>query len=66
MSQNTKNTIPKADAGQNSVPTYRKNSLEYHFNALLPDYASFDVIAHELWNDDGCWSVNDSWHLPEG
>jgi len=43
---------------------YRKGSIEARIDALLPDWQSFDVIAHELWADtEGGWSVNDSWHL---
>ena len=42
---------------------YLKNSLEARLDELLPHAQSFTVIAHELWADDGGWSVNDSWHL---
>lgn len=44
--------------------TYRKGTLEARLDSLLPDWPSFDVIAHELWSDgEGGWSVNDSWRL---
>ncbi len=47
--------------------TYRKNSIEAKLDSLLPEYESFDVIAHELWADgDGGYSGNDSWHLARG
>lgn len=31
--------------------------------ATLIENKNYDVIAHELWADDGGWSVNDSWKL---
>lgn len=48
------------------TPKYRKNSIEARIDALLPEFPSFDVIAHELWRDERGWSVNDSWHLARG
>jgi hypothetical protein len=47
------------------TPTkYCKGSIEARIDSLLPQFPSFDVIAHELWGDgEGGWSVNDSWHL---
>jgi hypothetical protein len=42
---------------------YRKNSLEARLEELLPHYPSYAVIAHELWGEDGGWSVNSSWYL---
>jgi hypothetical protein len=42
---------------------YRKGSFESRIDELLPEYPSYAVIAHELWRDDGGWSVNDSWHI---
>lgn len=42
---------------------YRKGTLESKLDELLPEYPSYAVIAHELWRDDGGWSVNDSWYL---
>jgi hypothetical protein len=48
-------------------PKYRKNSIEAKLDSLLPQFPSFDVIAHELWADgEGSYSVNDSWHLARG
>jgi hypothetical protein len=49
---------------QTQQTQYRKGTLEARLDDLLPDWPSFDVIAHELWADgDGGFSVNDSWHL---
>ena len=45
---------------------FRKGGIGDKLNSLLPDYPSFDVIAHELTNDGEGWSVNDSWHLARG
>ncbi len=46
---------------------YRKGTFEAKIDSLLPEWESFDVIAHELWADgDGGFSVNDSWHLGRG
>lgn len=42
---------------------YRKGTLESKLDELIPEYPSYAVIAHELWRDDGGWSVNDSWYL---
>lgn len=42
---------------------YRKNSIEAKLDSLLPEYPSFDVVAHELLHDGESWSVNDSWRL---
>lgn len=42
---------------------YRKGTLESKLDEMLPEYPSYAVIAHELWRDDGGWSVNDSWYL---
>lgn len=50
--------------------TYRKNSIEARIDALLPEFPSFDVIAHELMQEgyggNTCYSVNNSWHLARG
>lgn len=48
------------------VVRYRKNSIEAKLDSLLPQFPSYDVIAHELWADGDGWSVNDSWHLARG
>lgn len=39
--------------------------IEKHIENIIPEIASesFDVIAHELWPDEGGYSVNDSWYL---
>lgn len=46
--------------------TYRKNSIEAKLDSLLPEYPSFDVIAHELQHDGESYSTNDSWFLARG
>jgi hypothetical protein len=43
--------------------TYRKNTLEARLDAILPDWESFTVVAHELSHDGMGWSVNDSWKI---
>ena len=45
---------------------HRKGSIKAKLDELLPDFPSFDVIAHELLHDGESWSVNDSWHLARG
>lgn len=45
---------------------YRKNSIEAKLDSLLPQFPSYDVIAHQLTHDGCSWSVNDSWHLARG
>lgn len=40
-------------------PNYRKHSLEAKLDSLLPQFPSYDVIAHELWRDtEGGWSCD--------
>ena len=49
------------------MPKYRKNSLEARIDHILPEFPSYDVIAHELMGDgDGGWCVNDSWKMGRG
>lgn len=45
---------------------YRKGTFENKIDSLLPDWKSFDVIAHELWKDDGGWTVNDNFRIARG
>lgn len=45
---------------------HRKGSIEAKLDELLPDHASFDVIAHSLQHDGHGWSTNDSWHMARG
>lgn len=57
----------KSAASTARTVQYRKGSFEARVDALLPDWTSFDVIAHGLWSDgEGGWSVNDSWYMGRG